>query len=83
MVFSYLVMGSERECFVVGGGGGMQFLNEQGGSLVAYVEEKGNNTHATWCFVTLCGLRSGDLCFVIKKKLLFYLRSRLIKTKLE
>ena len=62
----------------------MQFLSEQGGSLVSYVEEKGNNTHATWCFVTLCGLRSGDLCFVIKKKkLLFYLRSRLIKTKLE
>ena len=46
----------------------MQFLNEQGGSLVSYVEEKGNNTHATWCFVTLCGLRSGVLCFVIKKK---------------
>ena len=46
----------------------MQFLNEQGGSLVSYVEEKENNTHATWCFVTLCSLRSGDLCFVIKKK---------------
>ena len=46
----------------------MQYFNEQGGSLVSYVEEKGNNTHATWCFVTLCGLRSGVLCFVIKKK---------------
>ena len=46
----------------------MQYFNEQGGSLVSYVEEKGNNTHATWCFVTLCGLRSGVLCFVIKIK---------------
>lgn len=51
----------------------MQFLNEQGGSLVSYVEEKGNNTHATWCFVTLCGLRSGDLCFVIKKKNYYFI----------
>ena len=41
----------------------MQYFNEQGGSLVSYVEEKGNNTHATWCFVTLCGLRSGVLCY--------------------
>ena len=51
----------------------MQFLNEQCGSLVSYVEEKGNNTHATWCFVTLCGLRSGDLCFVIKKKNYYFI----------
>lgn len=51
----------------------MQFLNEQGGSLVSYVEEKGNNTHATWCFVTLCGLRSGHLCFVIKKENYYFI----------
>ena len=51
----------------------MQFLNEQGGSLVSYVEEKVNNTHATWCFVTLCGLRSGHLCFVIKKENYYFI----------
>ena len=51
----------------------MQFLNEQDGSLVSYVEEKGNNTHATWCFVTLCGLRSGHLCFVIKKENYYFI----------
>ena len=50
----------------------MQYFNEQGGSLVSYVEEKGNNTHATWCFVTLCGLRSGVLCYKKKKTVILF-----------